>query len=241
MQHVATDNEGRTYVNSEGKFRAFDVTGKELWAVKLDTNQNPTYPSVGPDGNIYVGVRNHTLVCLDPDGKEKWRFESTQEKEPLSDNYAWGKDGTTYVTGYGGNWRLYAIGTDGKPKWIQQEDKHISKPKIGPDGKVYTGGELYPLKAYNPGDGKRIWNMDIDLSFGDNYKILDNNDIIASTKDGRLMRVHYTDIKEALEKEMEKTLAEGESGTKDHTIKKKEKWVEIGGVKVPVHKKADNG
>ncbi len=230
MQHTATDKKGRTYVNNDGRFTAFDVKGKEIWSVNLTGDQTSTCPAIGPDGNIYVGVRNHTIVCLQPDGKEKWRFEASQQDEPLSDNMAWGKDGTTYVTGSGGNWQLYAINPDGTKKWTRQEDKHISAPKVGSDGTVYTGGELYPLKAYNPDTGERIWKLDIDLSFGDNYKILDNKDIIAATRDGKLMRVHYTDLKEAVENEQK-------CGEKDLSIKKEEKWVEIGGVKVPIKQK----
>lgn len=234
FHHLTVDKNGNTYGFRGGKFRATDPGGKELWAVDLPGDTTSSNQEIGPDGNIYVRVRNHTIICFEPDGKEKWRLEHDQKKDPLSGSYAWGHDGTFYVTGDGGNWRLYAINPDGTKKWVQEEDKHIKDVKVGPDGTIFTGGELYPLKAYSPDNGKRQWMFDTSLSFGDNYSITDTNDIILATEDSKLMKLHYTTREEANQKNVEKSIADAEN-EENLTIEKGDKWVEIGGVRLKVN------
>jgi len=186
LHDVIPDEDGNCYGFNNCKFRATGPDGKEKWSMELPGDKTSTYPKIGPDGNIYLTVRNHTIICLEPNGKEKWRFEKDEKTEPLSQKQAWGDDGTLYVTGDGGNWKLYAIGPDGKEKWVTNEDKHVSSPKVGPDGTIYTGGEMYPLKAFDPKSGKKMWTSDESLSFGDNYQFVDKKDIILTTEDGKL-------------------------------------------------------
>lgn len=244
QHHLTVDKDGNTYGFREGKFRVTDINGKELWAVGLPGDTFSLNQKIGTDGNIYVRVRNHTIICFQPDGREKWRLQGDQKNEPLSDNFAWAKDGTFYMTGDRGNWNLYAINPDGSKKWVHKEDKHISGLKVGQDGTIYTGGDLYPLKAFSPVNGNRLWNLDVSLAFGENYKITDTNDIILTTDDHKLMKFHYKN-KEEIQNEMEKSIKQArETGDKlerekNLTIKKGKSFVEIGGVKLRVNK--ENG
>ncbi|MCD4785135.1 MAG: PQQ-binding-like beta-propeller repeat protein [Candidatus Eremiobacteraeota bacterium] len=235
LHHLTVDKNGNTYGFRGGKFRVTDPGGKELWAVDLPGDTLSSYQKIGPDGNLYVRVRNHAIICFEPDGKEKWRLENDQKNEPLSGSYAWADDGTFYVTGDGGNWKLYAINPDGTKKWVQQEDKHIKDVKVGPDGTIFTGGEMYPLKAYSPDSGKRQWKFDASLAFGDNYSITDSNDIIVATEDCKLIKLHYTTREEAIQKQVKKSITKAE--TKENLkIEKGDKWIDIGGVRLKVNK-----
>ncbi|MEF8874652.1 MAG: PQQ-binding-like beta-propeller repeat protein, partial [Candidatus Thermoplasmatota archaeon] len=54
-------------------------------------------PAIGSDGTIYVGSRDTNLYALNPDGTEKWRFDTGNY---VLSSPAIGSDGTIYVGTY---------------------------------------------------------------------------------------------------------------------------------------------
>ena len=58
------------------------------------------------DGTIYVGSDDNHLYALNPDGSEKWRFE-TGEVDDFDCSPAIGEDGTIYFSSKDGH--LYAL------------------------------------------------------------------------------------------------------------------------------------
>lgn len=234
LHDIMVDENGNTYAFKNKKFQATDSDGNKLWSRKLPGDTTSISQEIGADGNIYVKVRNHTILCFEPDGKEKWRLEGDQKDEPLSESYAWADDGTFYVTGHGENWKLYAINPDGTKKWVQEEDNHIKDVKVGPDGTIFTGGEFYPIKAYSPDSGKKQWEFGASLVLGDNYSITDSNDVIVATDDCKLIKIHYATREEAIQEQVDKSITEAETA-ENLKIEKGEKWVDIGGVRLKVN------
>ena len=112
-------------------------------------------PAIGSYGTIYVGSYSKYLYALNPDGTEKWKFEtggSVQRSSP-----AIGSDGTIYVGSY--DRRLYAVNPDGTLKWKFQTNYHVcSSPAIGSDGTIYVGSSDDYLYAINP-DGTEKWKF----------------------------------------------------------------------------------
>src|SRR4030043_384844 len=72
----------------------------------------PPPPAIGADGTIYIGCFDDNLYAVNPDGSQRWSFNTTG---PVTSSPAIGAAGTTYV---GCNDRnLYAINPDGSQKW----------------------------------------------------------------------------------------------------------------------------
>lgn len=61
-------------------------------------------PVIGADGTIYIGCYDNSVYALNPNGTQKWRF---QTGDAVGSSPAIGADGTLYVGGYDG--KVYAI------------------------------------------------------------------------------------------------------------------------------------
>jgi outer membrane protein assembly factor BamB len=143
-------------------------------------------PVVGSDGTIYaasIEVRHSThafsghLFALNPDGTQKWQFETADFLSAGQDGEtspAIGADGTIYVGGreissdiFRREERgdsnslgfLYAINPNGTLKWKFVTGKKAdfsTSPVIGSDGVIYIGSGDGNLFAINP-DGNLRW------------------------------------------------------------------------------------
>ncbi|NIN67866.1 MAG: PQQ-binding-like beta-propeller repeat protein [Anaerolineae bacterium] len=144
----------------EEMFYAFDRYGRIRWAYHLEFYVIESSPIVGPDGSIYLAASNPqtgggTLVALNPDGSERWRYD-VGSRVPFSP--ALGPDGTIYVGARNGN--LYAVDADGRLKWEKSLLTVASSAAVGDDGTIYLGtGADY--QALNPADGSPIWTFSL--------------------------------------------------------------------------------
>ncbi|MBU1875021.1 PQQ-binding-like beta-propeller repeat protein, partial [bacterium] len=135
-------------------------TNNVKWQFKTTFYLHSSSPVVGCDGTIYIGSYDSTLYAINPDGSEKWLFNTGGSvfSPPLI-----GSDGTIYFGSYDTN--LYAINSDGDKKWQFSTDHPVlSSPSIGSDGIVYVGTyygpTYYNLYAINP-DGSEKWRFNI--------------------------------------------------------------------------------
>jgi outer membrane protein assembly factor BamB len=111
-------------------------------------------PTIATDGTVYYGLSNNKLYAVNPDGTEKWSFQTGDE---IRSTAAIGTDGTIYVGSYDSY--LYAINSDGIQKWrYLTGNKIYSSPAIGTDGTIYVGSMDNYLYAMNS-DGTLKWKF----------------------------------------------------------------------------------
>jgi len=169
LSSPAIASDGTIYIRSLSNFLfAINPDGTEKWRfpVKVSTNTWSS-PTIGTDGTIYIGsARKYSegkvkteiggkIYAINPDGTEKWRFETESDVFPSP---TIGDDGTIYC-GAGATGKLYAINPDGTKKWHFQTGLHIeSTAAIGSDGTIYFGSWDNNVYAINP-DGTEKWHF----------------------------------------------------------------------------------
>ncbi len=156
---------------------------------------NPPSISVGRSGTVYVWAYNGNLYAINPDGSQRWAFETGSIKGSM----AFGKDGTIYARAI---IRLFAINPDGSQKWVSgMKDRGPDNPvAVGPDGSIYTvnlgtpgswtgiGLSRCSFCALNP-DGSLKWAFRPTVGFVDSVVVGPDGVIYVSTNErgaGRL-------------------------------------------------------
>lgn len=118
-------------------------------------NTSTSTPAIAPDGTIYVGSFNGTVLAITPDGKLKWRFKTGLE---VHSSPAIGDDGVIYFGSRDRN--CYAVNPDGSLKWKLATGAWVdASPAIARDGTVYFGSWDHHFYAVNP-DGSLKWKFD---------------------------------------------------------------------------------
>ncbi len=130
-----------------------------MWRFQL-ANTSISSIAVGEDGTIYFGDQGGIVYAVNPDGTEKWRFETLA-------TYIWSSgptidaNGTIYVgtadtDGPDADY-LYALNPDGTEKWHLDVGWHVyGAPAIAEDGTIYVGSRDGNLYAVSP-DGEVLW------------------------------------------------------------------------------------
>jgi outer membrane protein assembly factor BamB len=124
-------------------------------------------PVVGPDGTIYLGVWGtiNGILALDPDGSERWRFE-TRANSPLASSVYWHvhgapavlADGSLRVVSEEDDSPMYALNADGSLAWrvALGGGRFIGSVAVGADGSAYAMNPNDSLYAVNAA-GQRQW------------------------------------------------------------------------------------
>ena len=175
-------------------------------------------PAVGSDGTIYFGTRASWVYAVNPDGSQKWKFDTAEAartvdakqqtgirdfntgkdtyKETERRSYGekiWSSpgiatDGTIYVGSDNG--LLYALNPDGTEKWMFTTDKPISSsPLIDANGTIYVGSHDGNLYALNP-DGTEKWIFTTDASISSSVLIDAKGTIYVGSQDGELYAIN---------------------------------------------------
>ncbi len=114
-------HDGTVYFQSLGStdvIHALNPNGTIKWSYMVPSAgfktsaQKSASPVIGSDGTIYCGTRNYYLIALNPDGTEKWLFD-TKSNSTLADATI-GSDGIIYYPNEHG---MQAINPDGSLKW----------------------------------------------------------------------------------------------------------------------------
>lgn len=135
--------------------------GETLWAYDADAADHGVLnctPALAADGTIYVLSSGGRLLALNPDGSEKWVFD-TGVVASIPDHYgnspAVDVDGTVYFGWIDG--QFYAVNPDGTRKWRTKLGESIwSSPALGADGHIYIGAEGGGFYAISR-SGDRLW------------------------------------------------------------------------------------
>ena len=139
-----------------------------------------SYPTIGPDGTIYVGFGDK-LYAIGADGVIDWDYETDAfiYSCPAVDD-----QGRIFFGSADGN--VYALNPDGTKLWHfpvpgpgQVGGSVLAPPSIGKDGSIYIAGMYNSiLYALNPVDGGIEWQCD--LSGGeDNTKSMITAPVVA--------------------------------------------------------------
>jgi outer membrane protein assembly factor BamB len=143
--------------NSDCKSQQYcELSGTLKWA--FDTGGAISSPAIGADGTIYVGSNDTNLYAINPDGIQKWQFDTGLH---ITSSPSIGADGTIYI----GSWdnKLYAINPDGSKKWdFTTGDFIFASASIGVDGTIYIGSMDNKLYAINP-DGSVKWYFNFEI------------------------------------------------------------------------------
>jgi Tol biopolymer transport system component len=153
--------DGTIYGAAGGFLYAFSQEGIELWKTYI-YGGGSSFPTIGSDGIIYIGVGDSKFFAVNPDGTIKWQF---QPDKGITSPCAIGSDGTIYVGSHDSY--LYALEPDGSLKWKFLTDNAIySAPAIDSDGTVYICANNSFLYAVNP-DGTEKWKFNTESDLDD--------------------------------------------------------------------------
>ena len=154
---------------------------------RFPTSNVGSSPAIGPDGTVYVGSVEGIVWAINPDGTEKWRFDTptTVDSSP-----AIGSDGTVYVLG--GDEFFYALNPDGTLKFKVEIQLggccQDSSPAIGLDGTVYVGAWDQNLYAIGP-DGRVKWKYTTNGEISSSPAVAPEGTIYAGSGDGCLYSI----------------------------------------------------
>ncbi|MDO9255025.1 MAG: PQQ-binding-like beta-propeller repeat protein [Bacteroidales bacterium] len=202
MGGVGLAKDGTLYFGiQDARLYAMKPDGTVKWITKVQAYSDQeevtntisySTPVVGDDGTIYINTLGYyggwdqynfgMLWAINPDGSEKWRYETGNFKAGSGSMAPWlrgsaaiGHEGTIYVVSDDGV--LHAVNPDGTPKWkfLAYENKGWLRgldgkpPVVGLDGTIYFAAEgesmLFDMSkrearlfAINP-DGSLKWDF----------------------------------------------------------------------------------
>ena len=169
----AIAKDGTVYFTSMSNYLfALNPDGTLKWKFPVKRSANIwSSPAIDTDGTIYIGsyiyekepyVQVGYVFAVNPDGTEKWRFETTH----VHLSTAIGQDGTLYVggatslSGEGPAGQLNALTKNGNLLWSYTfEEWQESSPSIAEDGIIYIGSKEGKVYAINP-DGILEWSYE---------------------------------------------------------------------------------
>ncbi len=116
--------------------------------------------AIAADGTIYVGDRSGLFYAVNPDGTEKWRFQ-TQGTSIFSAGPTIAADGTIYIgTSHGiSDNGLHALNPDGTERWFFPPGGEVhGSVALDEDGTIYLGTGDAIIYAIDP-DGRQVWQF----------------------------------------------------------------------------------
>lgn len=125
-----------------------------LWRLALPSANTGSAPALAPNGTLYTGLFDGSLLAVAPDGTVKWRFRAGRE---IQSSPAIGDDGTIY---FGSRDRhFYAVTPAGTLKWQFATGAWVdASPALAADGTIYFGSWDKNFYALRP-DGSLKWKF----------------------------------------------------------------------------------
>ncbi len=159
----AIAEDGTLYVGSWDDYlhAVYSTNGTRKWTFYANDASIDSAPTIARDGTIYIGTlwslgNGGKLHAVNPDGTEKWRF---QTGDAVSSSPAIGDDGTIFFGSY--DTYIYALHPNGTLKWSYKTGDQVrGPPSIANDGTVYIGSFDGYLYALNP-NGTMKWKCGV--------------------------------------------------------------------------------
>ena len=174
-----------SFISSSAFAESTSKSGTKKWSFQVG-GMIKGAPAIGDDGTIYVGCSNGKLYAVNPDGTQKWIFESESTYQASIPVIA--DDGTIYASFE----YLYALNKDGTKKWVfGKECKGGSEvlsntPALGHNGTIYVSSAYGPnLYALNP-NGSLEWSFTVDQGIMTSPALSKNGTIYVGSSSGIL-------------------------------------------------------
>jgi len=143
-------------------------TGDDVW----------DFPVFDTDGSILLGTMDDIIYHLNSDGTNRATYTDI---DTWADAPSQGKDGTFYLTSWGG---LIAWSPSGGIFWSLdiEENGFGAPPAIGHDGTLYIGSRKY-VYAVNPHNGSILWTFAVGSFIASSPSIAQDGTIYVSSND----------------------------------------------------------
>ena len=167
--------DGTIYAAVNSILYALNTDGSQRWSAAYGGSP-AGYPSIGPDGTIYVSASAGRLYAFAPDGSPLWDAAFSGLRST-----AVGADGTIFtVVGS----TLQALRTDGTQRWSYPlGGTAYGAPAIDRDGTIYIGSTSNNLYAIRP-DGTLMWRYDTGSWVMSSASLTADGTVLAGSIDG---------------------------------------------------------
>jgi len=163
------------------------AVGATKWSFTTGDIIGASSPSISSDGTLYVGSWDNNVYALNPDGSQKWSYQTGSS---VFGSPTIGGDGTIYIASTDNF--LYALTPAGGLKWkFQSGGFGNSSPTIGPDGTLFIGSYDNNLYALNP-DGTVKWVTYIGNEADSSPALGPDGTIYIGSNDGVLYAITYS-------------------------------------------------
>ncbi|EDY84738.1 PQQ enzyme repeat domain protein [Verrucomicrobiia bacterium DG1235] len=161
---------------------ALGETGDEVWSFQT-VGSIFGAPAVGADGAVYVGSRDSKVYAVNPDGTQKWVFETgdwVDSSPTLSHD-----ESAVYV----GSWddKMYAVSTvNGAKLWdFQTGNLIVSSPALDASGNLYFGSSDGFFYSVDP-SGVLRWSFYVGAELDSSPAVSESGNIHVGGYDGVL-------------------------------------------------------
>lgn len=159
------------------------------WKLYIDDAGTFSSPTIAENGIIYIGVRNlhKSIIAINPDGTEKWQFDTGSWVESTP---AIGQNGIVYFGANNGY--VYALYPNGTQKWSIEigEGPVYTSPLIDNDGLIYIastiGSTLYAIYL----NGTIKWSFATSGWIYSSPALADDGTIYIGSNDGCLYAIN---------------------------------------------------
>ena len=139
-------------------YALFPNNGTLKWKTEIVGSMRSS-PSQDEDGNLYFGTTSSRIICMRPNGTEKWHFGLNQGDQIWGSTAAISDDGTIYIGNnidYNmlGGGEIIALNPDGTEKWRKILCNSVleSSPVISEDGVIYICASNDLIHPNGPGN-----------------------------------------------------------------------------------------
>ncbi len=165
------DDDGNLYSMNWTRMIKLSINGSLLWSADMGYYLR-TMPTLGSDETIYAtgmyqmsvtGFTQGGIIAVDPEGNEKWEFETEDQYDGGVNGAATiAPDGTIYIADGGGY--LYALSPEGGLRWKYNTDRSTaSSPALMVDGTILIVDYLNTIYAIKP-DGSLKWQRQLTVN-----------------------------------------------------------------------------
>ena len=135
------------------------ANGTEKWRFPAKADNKITFfapPVLTEDGQLIEGGYNHVLYSINPEnGQQNWTYNEANDKYIGS---ALAHAGMIIAPNL--NYFLYALGSDGSPKWEFGAEQALWAKPLTDDERIYLASMDHHVYALDPQTGNQIWKSE---------------------------------------------------------------------------------